>query len=63
MAIGSNYYQYGTPRSNPGPNNYKIYSFPMQKAEMERNFHVYYKGYTQTNDKVETYLTLNPIIH
>ena len=32
MAIGSNYYQYGTPRSNPRPNNYRLYSFPNAKG-------------------------------
>ena len=32
MAIGSNYYQYGTPRSNPGPNNKRHYSFPNAKG-------------------------------
>ena len=32
MAIGSNYYQYGTPRSNPGHNNYRLYSFPNAKG-------------------------------
>ena len=42
MAIVSNYYQYGTPRSNPGPNNYRLYSFPMLKAEMERKYQSYY---------------------
>ena len=32
MAIGSNYYQYGTHRSNPGPNNYRLYSLPNAKG-------------------------------
>ena len=32
MAIISNYYQYGTLRSNPGTNYHRLYSFPNTKG-------------------------------